>query len=58
MFKFLIVFFLLVFGLIYIGNYADYKNQKISTNEYNKRLRLFLILIFIFIGILIWLKKR
>jgi uncharacterized protein HemY len=58
MFKFLIVFLLLVLGLIYIGNYADHKNQKISTHEYNKRLRLFIILIFIFIGVLIWLKKR
>jgi len=58
MFKFLIVFFLIVLGLIYFGNYIDYRNQKISTNEYNRRIRLFFVLIFIFIGILIWFKKR
>ncbi|HKG07295.1 MAG TPA: hypothetical protein VKB19_12585 [Pedobacter sp.] len=58
MFKFLIVFFLFVLGLIYLGNYIDYKNQKITTVDYNRRIRLFFVLIFIFIGILIWFKRH
>ena len=58
MFKFLIIFFLLVIGLIYGGNYIDYKKQRLSTPEFNRRNRLLFVLIFIFIAILIWFKKR
>jgi len=58
MFKYLIIFCILVFGLIYFGNYIDYKNQKISRKEYDRRIRLFIILLFIIIFILVWIKKR
>jgi len=58
MFKFLIVFFLLIIGLIHFGNYFDYQKGRLTNNEYNRRTRLLFVLIFIFIGILIWVRKR
>lgn len=58
MFKYLVIFFVLVLGLIYIGNYIDLKNQKISKKEYDRRIRFFIILIFIILGILVWIKRR
>ncbi len=58
MFKFLVIFFIVVLGLIYIGNYIDLKNHKINKKEYNRRIRFFIVLIFIAIGILVWIKRR
>nr|WP_162988948.1 hypothetical protein [Pedobacter schmidteae] len=58
MFKYLVIFFIVVLGLIYIGNQIDFKNQKISKKEYDRRIRLFIALIFIVIGILVWIKRR
>lgn len=58
MFKYLVIFFIVVLGLIYIGNQIDLKNQKISKKEYDRRIRLFIALIFIVIGILVWIKRR
>ncbi len=58
MFKYLVIFFVLVLGLIYVGNYIDLKNQKISKKEYDRRIKFFIILFFIVVGILVWLKRR
>ncbi len=58
MFKFLVIFFVVVLGFIYVGNYIDLKNDKINKKEYNRRIRFFIVLVFILIGILIWIKRR
>ncbi|SDJ53094.1 hypothetical protein SAMN04487898_103177 [Pedobacter sp. ok626] len=58
MFKYLVIFFLVVLSLIYIGNNLDLRNNKISKKEYDRRIRFFIVLIFIAIGILVWIKKR
>lgn len=58
MFKYLVIFFVFVLGLIYIGNYIDLKNQKISKKEYDRRIRFFIVLIFMVLGILVWIKRR
>lgn len=58
MFKYLVIFFVLILGLIYLGNYIDLKNQKISKKEYDRRIRLFIVLLLIILGILIWIKRR
>lgn|GEM_PF-1909843 len=58
MFKYLVIFFVIVLGLIYIGNQIDLRNQKISKKEYDRRIRFFIVLIFIVIGILVWIKRR
>ncbi|MET4142947.1 hypothetical protein ABIB30_005363 [Pedobacter sp. UYP1] len=44
--------------LIYLGNYFDLQRQKINKNEYDRRVRLFIVLIFIIIAVLTYLKKR
>lgn len=58
MFKFLVIFFVVVLGFIYVGNYIDLKNHKINKKEYSRRIRFFIVLIFILIGILVWIKRR
>ncbi|SMD10620.1 hypothetical protein SAMN04488101_113135 [Pedobacter nyackensis] len=58
MFKYLVIFFVIVLSLIYIGNRIDLGNQNISKKEYDRRTKLFLVLILISIGILVWIKRR
>ncbi|WP_157262985.1 hypothetical protein [Pedobacter steynii] len=58
MFKYLIIFFIVVLSLIYFGNYLDYKNNKMSSKEYDRRVRLFFALVIIIFAIIVWLRKR
>ncbi|WP_158622652.1 hypothetical protein [Pedobacter sp. KBW06] len=58
MFKYLIIFFIVVLSLIYFGNYLDYKNNKMDRAEYNRRVRLFFFLVVIIFAIVVWLRKR
>lgn len=58
MFKYLIIFFIVVLSLIQFGNYLDFKNHKINKKEYDRRVRLFIALAFIIVAVLVWFKKR
>ncbi|WP_342332557.1 hypothetical protein [Pedobacter sp. FW305-3-2-15-E-R2A2] len=58
MFKYLIIFFIVVLSLIYIGNYIDYRNNKMNSAEYNRRVRIFFFLVVLIIAIVVWLRKR
>ena len=58
MLKFLVIVVGIFLGVIYFGNYIDYRNNKISRNEYDKRIKLFIILVIIIILIALWLRKR
>jgi len=58
MFKYLVIFFVIVLSLIYIGIRIDLGNRNISKKEYDRRIKLFLVLILIAIGILVWIKRR
>lgn len=58
MFKFLIIFFLVVLAVIYIGNYIDYRNNKITRKEFERRIRFFIALIFIMIFILVYIRRH
>jgi len=58
MFKILIIFVLIGLLLIFIGNYLDYRGQKIDKKEYDRRTRLFIVLIFIAVAIFVYLKKK
>ncbi|ETZ22216.1 hypothetical protein N824_25140 [Pedobacter sp. V48] len=58
MFKYLFIIVVVVLGLIYFGNHLDYKKQKISRKEYERRNRLFIALVFIIAGIIFWLRRR
>ena len=44
--------------VIYIGNYIDYKNQRISRMEFERRIRLSLLLFLIIIFLYFYLRKR
>jgi uncharacterized membrane protein YdjX (TVP38/TMEM64 family) len=56
MFKFLIIFFLVVLVIIYIGNYIDYRNNKITRKEFERRIRFFIALVFIMIFIVMYIR--
>jgi len=58
MLKFLVIVGSIFLGIIYFGNYVDYRNNKISKNEYDRRIKLFIILVIIVVIILLWLRKR
>ncbi|MDR6782080.1 Ca2+/Na+ antiporter [Pedobacter africanus] len=58
MFKYLVIIFVIILGLIYVGNYIDLRNHKINKKEYDRRIRFFIVLIFILIGILVWIKRK
>ncbi|WP_316740592.1 hypothetical protein [Pedobacter antarcticus] len=45
-------------GLIYLGNYMDFRRNKISSKEYDRRIRIFVVLLFLLVAILVYLKKR
>lgn len=56
MLKFLIIVFLVVLVIIYTGNYIDYKNNKITRKEFERRIRFFIALVFILIFIVMYFK--
>ena len=58
MFRFLVIIILIFLGVVYFGNYLDLKKQLITKQEYDRRVRLFVLLVFLLIAIAVWLKKR
>lgn len=58
MLKYLIIICGIFLGIIYFGNYIDYRNNKISKNEYDRRIKLFIVLVIIVILVALWLRKR
>jgi len=58
MIKYLIIICGIFLGIIYFGNYIDYRNNKIGKKEYDKRIKLFIVLVIIVILFALWLRKR
>ncbi len=58
MFKYLIIIFAVALSFIYFGNYVDFKNNKMSRKEYDRRVKLFIVLVVILVAAIFWLRKR
>ncbi|WP_165305041.1 hypothetical protein [Pedobacter sp. SYP-B3415] len=44
MFRFLVIFLVISMALLYLGNYLDYKQNRITRKEFDRKIRVFILL--------------
>ncbi|WP_162618642.1 hypothetical protein [Pedobacter yulinensis] len=44
MFRFIVVFLVVSMALLYLGNYLDYRQKRITRKEFDRKIRVFIFL--------------